>query len=156
MGGVFADFTFGDHDGDGTIFYPVELGGSEGVRLSRGNSWAIGGRVGYLVRPDTMAYFNAGYTRSEFEQMSLAGRGKLDKDLDGFFLGVGFVKQFGHGLGLSLEYRDTNFNEGRFGASSNPDCCAESFDVDAGSNAIRAGLTFHFGELHTERHVPMK
>ena len=152
--GVFADFTFADHDVDDRIFYPTF---SEGVRLSRGNAWAIGGRIGYIFRPDLMGYFSAGYTRGEYELTSLAGNGSLDEDLDGYFLGVGMVTMLGGGFGLSLDYRYSNFEEERLGSSRSGSCCFEAFDVGSDDHSGRAGITFNFGGVAAAApYVPTK
>jgi opacity protein-like surface antigen len=48
-------------------------------------------------------------------------------------------------LGLTLEYRYSDFGKGRFGSANTPGCCFEAFDLDAENHAVRVGLAFQFG-----------
>ncbi len=151
--GVFADYTFGEHDATGMLIYPT---GPEGVRFTHEDSWAVGARFGYIVMPSTLVYFNVGYTRGRFEQSSLVNGGSLEDDLDGYFLGVGLVKKLKNGLGLTLEYRYSDYSEKRLGSFTAGACCSESFDIDADNHAIRLGLTLQMGDKTPPRHEPLK
>lgn len=150
--GVFADYTFGDESTVGRLFYP---GGSEGVSFSYDNAWAIGGRVGFLVKHGTLVYFNAGYTQAQFEMVSLAGNGFLKKDIGGYFLGAGAVHKLHEGLALTFEYRYSGFGNERIGSYSDA-CCYEAFDVDVDNHAVRVGLAFHLSKPTPVHHEPMK
>jgi outer membrane immunogenic protein len=62
--GAFADYDWsrirGNHTGgDGSV-------GLQSGRVKLDNSWAAGGRIGYLVTPSLLAFFSAGYTQAEF------------------------------------------------------------------------------------------
>lgn len=153
VAGVFADYTFGSHDVDSALIYPT---GPEAIRFTHEDTWAVGARFGYLVHTATMVYFNVGYTRGRFEQLSLIGNGRLKEDLDGYFIGAGLVHKLRDGLGLTLEYRYSDFSEGRLGSINLPGCCAESFDLDADNHAVRLGLTLQLGDKSHARHEPMK
>lgn len=154
--GVFADFTFGNHDDDGTIYYPISGGFTEGISLETRSVWAIGGRLGMIVRPESMLYVNAGYTQADIELSSLAGRGNLDERMNGWFVGGGLVHYLRDGIGLTLEYRYSDFGEENFGTSNQLPCCYEAFDVDASNHAIRVGLSYRFGSVRAVEHVPLK
>lgn len=153
VAGVFADYTFGEHDATSVLSYPT---GPEGVRFTHENSWAVGARFGYIVKPSTMVYFNVGYTQGRFEQYSLVDGGSLSDDLGGYFLGVGMVKKLTDGLGLTLEYRYSDYSEKRLGSFSAGACCSESFDLDADNHALRVGLTLQLGDKTRPRHEPFK
>lgn len=65
--GVFGDYDFTDLRG--SFQEPWE--GWIGNETEHG-AWAVGGRVGYLVTPRLLTYFNAGYTQARFDQINLS------------------------------------------------------------------------------------
>lgn len=156
VAGVFADFTFGNHDDEGTLYYPISGGFTEGFSLEHKTTWAIGGRLGMLVRPETLVYVNGGYTRADIEMVGLNGQGRLEEDMSGWFVGGGLVHHLRDGLGLTVEYRYSDFGEETFGVSNDLPCCYEAFDVDASNHAIRVGLTYRFPSRRVVEHVPLK
>jgi outer membrane immunogenic protein len=67
--GIFADGQFGSLKGSIAGVLPgVALTGSEKLR----DTWAAGGRLGYLVAPNVLSYVNAGYTQSFWSSSQLA------------------------------------------------------------------------------------
>lgn len=68
--GAFGDYDFsrikGEFNPVGTLFT-----GTETLR----SSWAVGGRVGYLVVPQLLTYVAGGYTQARFGQADLASPG---------------------------------------------------------------------------------
>jgi len=121
--GVFGDYTFSDDvRGD----YAVRLSGVQDIgfgRLKNDWSWAIGGRLGYLVAPNVLTYVNAGYTQTHFTGFNVFDRaqnGGLDtgiaisgQTLDGVFVGTGFEYglDFLPGLFLRSEGRASWFQD---------------------------------------------
>ena len=70
--GVFADYDFGS-----TISTDVSVAGLGGLSIDQTYTWAIGGRLGYLVNPNTLFYGTAGYTETEFKATLSGGRGPV-------------------------------------------------------------------------------
>jgi len=85
--GLFGDYTFSDDvRGD----YLVRLTGPGDVtvgRLKNDWSWAIGGRLGYLVAPNVLTYVNGGYTQTHFKGIALYDRFVNN---GGLYTGVGW------------------------------------------------------------------
>jgi outer membrane immunogenic protein len=112
---------FGDWEGGsirGTLSTPVAVGSENET-----STWAVGGRVGYLVSPRFLSYFDGGYTQARFGQVnfngSLAGAGPTGVNLpaqnyNGWFIGSGFEYAFDWlpipGLFLKTEYRYSQYN----------------------------------------------
>ncbi len=65
--GAFGDFDFMHLHGD---FAPPDsiVVGDENERWA----WAAGGRIGYLVTPTVLTYFDGGYTQTRFDQVNFS------------------------------------------------------------------------------------
>jgi hypothetical protein len=91
--------------------------GSAGDGMTIDRSFAIGGRIGMLVRPETLAFLTGGYTRARFDNDGwwnivdatdpasgiLPGRNKVD--FDGFFIGAGLEHRISNNFFLRGEVR---------------------------------------------------
>ena len=69
VGGSFVIGAFADYDWSGIRGNHTGGDGSVGLQSGRvklDNSWAAGGRIGYLVTPSLLGFFSAGYTQAEF------------------------------------------------------------------------------------------
>jgi outer membrane immunogenic protein len=115
--GILGDYTFSDVKGD-HIGAPSTL--SIG-RLKEDYSWAVGGRIGYLVSPTFLTYVNAGYTETHFKDTTyfnslgpqLANGTFLSGNTyQGWFIGSGFEysMSFLPGLFWKTEYRYSEFD----------------------------------------------
>jgi len=120
--GAFGDYTFSDVKGD-HIGPPVTL--SVGS-LKQDYSWAVGGRIGYLVNPTFLSYVNAGYTETHFkdtiyfnalgQNIAIVPTGTLlpGTTYQGWFVGSGFEYSLNFlsvpGLFLKTEYRYSEFD----------------------------------------------
>jgi outer membrane immunogenic protein len=62
--GAFGDYSFMNVHGP---MQEVVLQGD----VKQSNAWAVGGRIGYVVTPNLLAYSNGGYTQSHFNQINL-------------------------------------------------------------------------------------
>ncbi len=64
--GVFADYDIMNVHGD---FSPVTLGAAGSEKET--GAWYVGGRIGYLVTPSLLSYFDGGFTETHFDQTNL-------------------------------------------------------------------------------------
>jgi outer membrane immunogenic protein len=99
VGGSFVIGVFADYDWSG--IKGKYTGGDGSVGLQSGdvkleNSWAVGGRIGYLVTPSLLAFFSAGYTQADFSGTTFFfPNGVVDNSavpgatVSGYFLGGG-------------------------------------------------------------------
>ena len=121
MGPTFLIGAFGDYD-VGNLKGRVALddwGGEE--KLS--SSWAVGGRLGYLVTPQFLTYFAGGYTRAHFRQVTLdaicCAAGTLGfvpaANYSGWFLASGYEYKLTFlpipGLYWKTEYRFSDYGD---------------------------------------------
>ncbi|RAI38800.1 hypothetical protein CH341_27160 [Rhodoplanes roseus] len=114
--GVFGDYDFASISGDQTLsFSTTPYTGEEKLKWA----WAAGGRLGYVVVPQLLAYVSGGYTQAHFDgytaiQIDGAGLGRLNVDSNtrsGWFIGSGYEYQLGWipGLTWKTEYRFSDF-----------------------------------------------
>lgn len=115
--GVFGDYDFASIKGDHSITLAgLSYTGEEKLKWA----WAVGGRLGYVVVPQLLAYVSGGYTQAHFDGYGLglnvvgAGAPLLGVDSNtrsGWFLGTGYEYQLGWipGLTWKTEYRFSDF-----------------------------------------------
>jgi outer membrane immunogenic protein len=120
--GAFADWDFGRIKG---TFNPVGTlyTGEESLRYS----WAVGGRVGYLVLPQLLTYVAGGYTQAHFDQVNMTAPGVAvvgaavipsaplsfgAQNYSGWFIGSGveYAIDFLPGLFWKTEYRYASYS----------------------------------------------
>jgi outer membrane immunogenic protein len=97
--GVFANYDFGDIETKRSV-------DSSSVTIKLTDSWAVGGRLGYLLHPTTLAYFLGGYTEASFDAPS----GIKNKDFSGYVVGAGVQTTLGGGFYGKLEYRYADYD----------------------------------------------
>ena len=69
VGGIFADGQFGSLKGSiSGGFAGLGITGTEKLQ----DTWAVGGRLGYLIAPNVLSYVNGGYTESYWSGSQLA------------------------------------------------------------------------------------
>jgi outer membrane immunogenic protein len=85
--------------------------GTVGGPEKESGSWGVGGRIGYIVTPNLLTYFNAGYTQAHFDQINFSdttapftplGIDIASHTYDGWFIGGGTETSLSGFLGLSL------------------------------------------------------
>jgi outer membrane immunogenic protein len=109
VAGVFADYDFGNLKGNLSPSAANNFVGEEKMK----SSWAVGGRLGYVVFPQLLAYVSGGYTQARFDGVTfidLTGGGPLSmaaQTYHGWFLGSGYeyALDFIPGLNWKTEYR---------------------------------------------------
>jgi outer membrane immunogenic protein len=120
--GVFGDYDFarikGEFNPVGTLFT-----GTETLR----DSWAVGGRVGYVIFPQLLGFVSGGYTQARFGSVDLRAPGiaviggavipapaftMAEQKYSGWFLGTGYEYQldFLPGLFWKTEYRYAQYD----------------------------------------------
>jgi opacity protein-like surface antigen len=153
--GTFADFDFypgqpaaassasfdgiQTQPGGFTHIFPDLWSVSSNVELE--NTWAVGGRAGYLATPDILLYADGGYTQAKLNgQVNFTYpdfvRGGMDQHLtlsvpdrmDGFFVGGGGEMKVADHIALRLEYRYAKYG-------------GETRAATATSTSITPGLT---------------
>src|SRR5450631_18601 len=117
VAGVFADYDFSDIKG--TALSP--LAGATTNPWSQKSAWAAGGRIGYLVTPQVLSYFDGGYSASKFNggELSSAITGAPvtitagNQRYSGYFLGGGtemMLGLLGPGWFVKSEYRYASYS----------------------------------------------
>jgi outer membrane immunogenic protein len=120
--GFLGDYYWSDMRGNrGSVAATNAFSGQEKVD----SQWAIGGRIGWLVNPNTLTYFSGGYTEAHldgvgdfFSPVSPALGGGLlgialpGRTVRGYFLGGGVEYQSGWipGLTWKTEYRFSEYD----------------------------------------------
>jgi outer membrane immunogenic protein len=119
--GFLGDYYWSDMRGDrGSVFSGNFFTGQEKVD----SQWAVGGRVGWLVNPNTLTYFSGGYTEAKLTGVGnffspvappvggFSGIGLPGRTVQGYFLGGGVEYQSGWlpGLTWKTEYRFSEYD----------------------------------------------
>jgi outer membrane immunogenic protein len=120
LAGVFGDYNFSSLKG--SIQDPNAV--LEGD-IKQTSAWAVGGRLGWLVTPDFLAYVNGGYSSAHFSGTTLvstatgapSGLSTPGFDARGWFVGggtettmSGFLGVFGPGWFWRNEYRYASYS----------------------------------------------
>ncbi|WP_293876214.1 MULTISPECIES: outer membrane beta-barrel protein [unclassified Sphingomonas] len=104
------------------------------LRVDAGRDIYVGGRVGFVLNPSTMAYAKAGYTNARVDARYDLGNTRTSDhvDLDGLRLGAGLEHQIGAKTYVKGEYRYSHYGK------------ADSFDIDADRHQLVAGVGMRF------------
>lgn len=112
VAGVFGDFDFSGLKGTVQDQGPLFAG-----EVKQEWSWAAGGRVGWLLNPAFLSYFNGGYTATHFSGSSLTTVAGAPTpfvtpsfDSQGWFLGGGVETAITSGWFWRTEYRYSQFD----------------------------------------------
>ena len=120
--GAFGDYDIMDIDGTNQPQAIAGLGSLSGSE-KESSAWFVGGRLGYLVTPALMTYFDGGYTQTRFDQVNFttvlgaaAAASLPSQTYSGWFLGGGteYALNFSwlpiHGLFWRNEYRYASYD----------------------------------------------
>jgi outer membrane immunogenic protein len=115
--GIFGDYDFMSVKGDistGGFFAPALTGTQK-----QDSQWSIGGRVGYIVMPQLLAYVSGGYTQAHWKSTDLSSffggptvSNQAGSTKGGWFIGTGdeYALGFLPGLFWKTEYRYAEFD----------------------------------------------
>jgi outer membrane immunogenic protein len=168
--GGFADYTWSNINGDTTTFGHNFLDGSAEVgvgQLKNSSSWAVGGRIGYVIPslPQLLTYVNGGYSEARFDDVSFThqlapfigtntGLALPSNTYKGWFIGGGTEYGFNWlpGLFLRTEYRFYTYDQstintvctGATPAGPVPSC------LHAGLSGLGDSYTPHVQSVFTE------
>ena len=111
--GVFADGQWSNIKGNDSFFCPVGVcAGPASFAGQQQNdwSWAVGARLGYLVTPTLLTYFNGGWTQAHWKQVNWVGNDPTVPVAFGAFSGILLPNQTRSGwfLGGGTEYSFAN------------------------------------------------
>jgi len=181
VAGVFGNYDFGGNTrashsasaprfADGDIRVLSEHDDAIRARVTLGDSWAIGGRFGYLSSESTLWYGLAGYTQAKIRgEAGHTSRGPIglpgDPSLtsehdshyqyswggwrDGVVVGAGVETLLTDAISLKMEYRYTNYDsfggsdgirDGYYGVEQ-----VAKFDPEV--HSIRGVVSWRFGNL---------
>lgn len=88
------------------VAFKIDMGGP-GISAGFGNSWAIGGRVGYKLDGGAMPYALLGYTKTDINAPAAAG---LSSTLGGWMMGGGVEIPLTKSLSFAGEARWTKYD----------------------------------------------
>ncbi len=118
LAGVFADYDFSAIDSKVSFF-----NGAGSFAFNLNDSWTVGGRLGYLLNPNTLAYALGGYTQATFDLPV----GTHNSTFEGYTVGAGLETNVTGNVFLKAEYRFTGldtqtiFKEWCFKVTDQPD-----------------------------------
>ena len=156
VAGVFADYDFNR----GTkrtafnedVFLAPDVDATDTTLTSElKESWTVGGRLGFLLNPNTMLYGLAGWTHAK---MSVSGLISVLSDgttnlpfsasdtLDALTVGGGVEVMLRDSVSLKLEYRYTDLGSLKFTPDFGDAPLAAPVKIDTSVNTVRAVLTW--------------
>ncbi|HZC56062.1 MAG TPA: porin family protein [Xanthobacteraceae bacterium] len=160
VAGVFGDYSFGNMEGTSNFQAanenPNALGGFSastltGVEKER-DYWDVGARIGWLVTPQILSYFNGGYTEARFDGMTLAPLGGAmstsSNTYHGWFTGGGVETQIASvpGLFFNTEYRFSSYSSATLPVAGSGGALGTSISLKLQPNVqtVMSGLRYKF------------
>ncbi len=128
----------GEIDGSTTKARAYDLvNANDSFRLKAGRDIYVGGRLGYVVSPQTMIYAKAGYTNARFNARYYDGTSNVYYDarnLDGYRLGAGVEYSVTPTAYIKGEYRYSHYGRTDDGV----------YDTNVDRHQIMAGVGMRF------------
>ena len=152
VAGVFGDYDFANIKGwlqTTTGICPFcNVGGNE----NENSSWAVGGRIGWLITPDIFSYWNGGYTAAHFDTINLVDQNGFtfqgtipSNTYHGWFTGGGVETRVTFlpitGLFFNTEYRYASYNMASFPSFTIP---GDNVTIRPYVQTITSGLVYKF------------
>ena len=142
--GIFGDYTFSGIESKASLGItnwqqiPGDLAASYKIKAE--NSWFVGGRLGWLVNPDTLVYGLVGYSEVDFKAKGTLDFGRISPDplsygwsKGGLTWGGGFETNITDTISTKLEYRYQDLDrkgifsiDGLFGVDGELDAWTET------------------------------
>jgi len=115
------------------------------------SSWAVGGRIGYVLMPNLLTYVSGGYTQAHFD--AILGCASCSTAIDahtysGWFLGSGYeygLTWASPNLFWKTEYRFSSYNKDTLPVSCDVTC---TLDSQKWVQTIRSELVWRFNFSH--------
>lgn len=160
VAGVFGDFDFGSMKGtfnSGTAVAPLPFNTLGGVEKET-SYWAVGGRIGWLVTPQVLSYWNGGYTQAQFDGVNISGLGAgvvppmsiPSNTYHGWFLGGGIEAQVTllpiRGLFFNTEYRYSSYSASSLAVAGSTAAFGVpvSLNIHPYEQSVTSGLKYKF------------
>jgi len=149
--GAFADYSWSDIHGQystNAFFFNDGSAETNIGNLKQSSNWAVGGRVGWIIVPQFMTYFNAGYTEARFDSVrfsnllipQIGNNTNLvlpSQTYHGWFVGGGteYALSFLPGLFLRSEYRYARYD----GKTTGTNCLGASTLTGGAPSCLTVG-----------------
>lgn len=123
---------------------PVDAAALGFGRVKTGRDLYAGGRVGFLVSPNTMIYAKGGYTNARLDLTASDGATETGRhfNLDGYRVGAGVERQITARTYAKLEYRYSNYGDARLEYPNGAN--TSNFGIDTDRHQVVLGLGFRF------------
>ena len=114
------------------------------------SSWAVGGRIGYVIMPNLLTYVSGGYTQARFDAiLDCAGCSTaIDAHTySGWFLGTGYeygLTWASPNLFWKTEYRFASYNKDKLTILTSCDVTCDTLDSQKWVQTIRSELVWRF------------
>jgi len=119
--GAFFDYDFDSIDSNVSFF-----NGAANFHFNLNDMWTAGGRLGYLINPNTMVYALGGYSQATFDLPA----GTHNSTFSGYSVGAGLETNITGNWFLKGEYRYTSLDDQTiFAHRICPDSCTGTFKV---------------------------
>ena len=154
VAGLFADYDFSDLRG--TVQDQVGLVAGD---FKQRWAWGAGARIGWLITPALLSYFNAGYTKTHFSGVPLIGVGGAatpmaisSYDDDGSFVGGGVETAIAPGWFWRTGYRFSRFGRktllDRVAATGAISPCCADISFKPAVQTVTTQLVYKFGQSY--------
>jgi outer membrane immunogenic protein len=149
--GVFADYDWSNIRG--TV---ADHNSSNNFDLKQSSAWAVGGRIGYVVVPQLLAFTTIGYTEARFQGSTgtcvfSSGCGVIgtlpDHTFSGWFIGGGAEYAFswlGPGWTWKTEYRLSEFSRDTFALTTTPAVAGAEVTMKPFVQTVVSQITYKF------------
>jgi outer membrane immunogenic protein len=162
--GAFFDYDFSGVGTDVSLSGSSELGAlSAKAKLDQDYMWTAGGRLGYLVHPETLIYGLAGYSETKFKNPTITlglGEGAVNHSVkldtfSGLTVGGGFETRLRGDWFLKGEYRFSQFDKELFKIDDGDGNTARG-TLEPDIHTARVVLTYKFDFLRHRSFEPLK
>jgi outer membrane immunogenic protein len=141
--GAFGDYDFSDLRGD-FLLPGTALTGRE----KQDSAWAAGGRLGYTLTPNILAYVNAGYSQARFSAINLSEPGLSigAHTYSGWFVGSGYEYRLDWfpGLFWRTEYRYAQYGKDSLAILADGEPTTSTINSEKAVQTIRSELVWRF------------